>query len=124
MKDFEKHSGNTVALEFCLITLLVGLLPALSGCAGSQEASSPTRPTAQTQGEETSEFDMPSQEFIAPGMTTGELKSLVGEPDQVEELEADSSEAWYYDFGMVIVKDGTVKYKYPPSRAAGKKPPS
>ncbi len=123
MKEFAKCSGSTAALKYGAIALLAcALLPALSGCAGSQEAATTKQTTAQA--EETSEFDMPSEDFIAKGMSTEELKSLVGEPAQKEPLEATGSEAWYYDFGVVIMKDGRVQYKHPPSKAAGKKPPS
>ena len=123
MTDFGKYSEHMAELKFCFVVLLVGILvPALAGCAGNETVSKAG--TASQPEEDSSEFDMPSEEFISPGMTIGELKSLVGQPEEIEQLGGDGSEAWYYDFGVVIVKGGKVQYKHPPSRAADKEPPS
>ena len=84
----------------------VVLLLGSAGCV--REVSKPPRP-----------FDLPRHDFIFVGMGTDRLKSLMGEPKHVDKANAGGRmETWRYDPGVVvIVEDGRVKFKYPPSRA-------
>lgn len=58
-------------------------------------------------------FDLPPEEFIYVGMDVGDMVRLVGTPQQ--KVSAPAGETWYYEFGVVMVEHGRVKYKYPPS---------
>lgn len=51
------------------------------------------------------------------GMDVESLTRLVGAPHRKEAVPA--GEIWYYEFGVVMVADGRVTYKYPPSTREG-----
>ena len=66
---------------------------------------------------ESSHLELPPDAFIHVGMSVEGLKSLVGEPVTVEKTEREwDTEVWHYDFGVVLIEGGQVRYKYPPSR--------
>jgi hypothetical protein len=62
-------------------------------------------------------FDLPPEQFIYVGMDVETLTRLVGEPQRKEAVLA--GEIWYYGFGVVMVGDARVKYRYPPSTREG-----
>lgn len=64
-------------------------------------------------------FGLPAHDYVYEGMDIALLKRLVGEPVSVDR-EGDR-QVWHYGFGVVLVRDGSVEYKYPPSR--GQVPP-
>ncbi len=111
--------------------LLIGLVlvTTATGCAGTttnrpseQEESSPAE--TKKQAEETNEFDLPPHHFIRGGMSTDRIRSLVGPPDRTVQ-KSGRPDVWHYEFGVLMVADGQVQYKYPPSQAdPGQQPQS
>jgi len=91
--------------------LLIALV--LAGCA--QQGVSP--------GSENAENQKPGQVKLAPealigiGMEADKVVHLVGKPVMVERMaDKPKTEVWHYEFGIVIIQDQRVKYKYPPSK--------
>jgi len=96
---------------------LLALLAA-AGCAQTQAV----RPQAGA-ASAPSKFDLPACNFAYVGMDAEMLVRLVGRPAEV--APAPRGEVWYYEFGAVIVRDGRLIFKYPPSALskAGAEPP-
>lgn len=88
----------------------------LVGGAGCRTAPAPGQRPPESR-RTPSRFDLPAHEFIFVGMDARTLKRLVGEPREI--AEAREGEEWYYDFGVVVLRGGKVRYKHPPSRAEG-----
>ena len=85
------------------------------GCGANTEKETSASPRIIPDQEEKTKFDLPPHHFIYRGMETDRLTSLVGEPQRKEKQQ--NRQEWYYDWGMVLLKNGEVDYKYPPSRA-------
>ena len=67
-----------------------------------------------------SEFDRPAECFIYVGMPQQDLLALMGRPQNIERQQA--REIWYYDFGLVVLEDSQVAYRYPPRADAERSP--
>ena len=88
--------------------ICVAMVLAVAGCAHIAAEPSPS---------ESSRLEVPPDAFIYVGMSVEELEPLVGEPLVIDRpTEREGVEVWRYDFGVVIVEDGRVCYKWPPSR--------
>ena len=107
-----RHPAIRVAMETARI-LLITLT--LAGC--TQQGVSP--------GSESREREKPGQIRLAPetligiGMGADKVVHLVGKPVMVERIaHKPKTEIWHYEFGIVIIQDQRVKYKYPPSKVS------
>jgi len=96
---------------------LLGIVAAL-GAGGCVTEPLPLAERPWDDVEDESVFDLPAHNFIHPGTTQSEVIRLVGPPREVRKGEGQGGlQEWYYDFGVVLLEAGEVKYKYPPSRA-------
>ena len=78
----------------------------LTGCVqrkvtGNRPANAPSR------------FDRPAHHFIYVGMSEQDRLNLMGDPSDIKRQE--ERQIWYYDFGVVMMRDHRVVYRYPPS---------
>lgn len=96
------------------VAAVVGMALWCVGCADTQQQKTPTKPRTIPDQEDETKFDLPAHHFIYRGMEKDRLESLVGRPKGKDE--AGQRTAWYYDWGMVLLQDGKVDYKYPPSK--------
>lgn len=63
-----------------------------------------------------SRFDRPAEDFIYEGMPRADLLDLMGEPRSVSRQTG--REIWYYEFGLVVLENSQVTYRYPPRPGA------
>jgi len=114
MRAFASSSGTRGCRLALGAILAVVLALGAGGCVREV-----TRASLVPKDEEAAKFrELPPEQFIYVGMDTERLKRLVGEPKRIEKPEEGGTmQVWHYDFGVVIVEGGSVKYKYPPSRA-------
>lgn len=75
------------------------------------------RPPSSSSDGAPSHFDQPAENFIYRGMIRADLLDLMGEPENIK-TQGDR-EIWYYDFGVVVLVDNRVKYRYPPLPDSG-----
>jgi len=81
----------------------------LAGVGGCASEPAPQRRPEHAR----SRFDLPAHHFIYEGMEVEMLRRLVGEPRDMSR--AGRAEVWYYNWGVVVVEDGLVRYKFPPA---------
>ncbi len=108
-------NGNNRWFVFLLVLLTSGGLIACTGTANNDQRNL-SSPEQDQDGNETSEMDLPPHHFIREGMDVERVRSLVGEPDRKEQ-HSDRPDEWYYPFGILMIEEGKVQYKYPPSRS-------
>ncbi len=106
--------GSSAILSGALLLLLIA---GLSRCRTGRTPATEKRANPDDGDREQSKYDLPSHEFIRRGMDAERVRSLVGEPDRIASKPG-NMKAWYYPFGVVLVKRGTVRYKHPPSRTS------
>jgi len=92
----------------CVAVLAVAAL-SLAGVGGCASEPAPQRRPEHAR----SRFDLPAHHFIYEGMEVEMLRRLVGEPRDMSR--AGRAEVWYYNWGVVVVEDGLVRYKFPPA---------
>jgi len=98
---------NEVSTAAAAAALLVVGALLVAGCTHVVRASSHGEPSIP---------DLPPEALIDVGTSVEKLEFLVGKPIAVEKTdEGENTEVWYYDFGMVMIQDGRVLYKWPPS---------
>jgi len=109
MRAYSRCSAtNKVGPPAAAVALLVVGVLLVAGCTHAVRASSPGEPPPP---------DLPPDALIHVGMSTEKLELLVGKPIAVEKTdEGENTEVWHYDFGVVIIQDGRVLYKWPPSK--------
>jgi outer membrane protein assembly factor BamE (lipoprotein component of BamABCDE complex) len=64
-----------------------------------------------------SRYDRPADSFIYVGMPEQHLVELMGEPGEVKRQ--GDREIWYYGFGLVVLQNDHVTFRYPPRPDAG-----
>jgi len=102
--------------------LMTGALALLcSGCADTRTEETTEKPRIIPDQEEETKFDLPAHHFIFRGMDTDRLTSLVGAPKRKED--EGKRQEWYYDWGMVLLRQGEVVYKHPPSKGVDQQDP-
>ena len=105
------RASTTSSLSRSRRVLLLALTAACAtlgavGCVATRGANPSARRSVSV-------FDLPADRFIYIGMDVEMLTRLVGKPSGV--ARAPRGEIWYYEFGAVVVEEGRVTYKYPPS---------
>lgn len=116
------YSGKNKVERFS-IPVLFGLL-LLIGCVRSsqsrvEEKQEESMDQDQDQEVRDSRYDMPPHHFIRRGMNVERVENLVGKPERKQE-KSGRPDVWHYSFGVVMVEQGSVRYKYPPSELAEK----
>lgn len=106
-----------IKLTVALLPLLSGVL-LLAGCAGTEKPREERKTSGQASEESkaSSEFQLPPHHFIEAGMSTDRVTSLVGPPEK-KVRKSNHPDVWHYRFGLVLVQEGQVRYKFPPSRS-------
>jgi hypothetical protein len=89
-------------LAICCLGLLVGCRgePSVgsmaSWAAAQDEAGGPTGPL----------------ERVEEGMRAEEVEAVAGEPAAIEQRDGETA-VWYYEGGVVIFREGRVRFRYP-----------